>query len=216
MKDLESLGEASVLTPSLPWNLGVRAQQQRIFDALAKSSAEKTFSATTIADIVGYASISRATFYKHFTNKQECFDATIDTFLDELQAVAGTAYATAGDSQPDAVRMVVSAIVEHLVAKPHHAKLLFIEAAVVDPEAVQRCRALVLAGLERQQTLAAEALASPTDPEAAFGSAIVLVASYLSDGQVEELKSLVPELVYIALRPFAGPQVALAQAQLAR
>jgi AcrR family transcriptional regulator len=53
---------------------------------MTESCAEKTFAATTIADIVGKASISRATFYKHFTNKRECFDAAADRALAGLRA----------------------------------------------------------------------------------------------------------------------------------
>ena len=70
---------------------------------MAKSCAEKSFSATTIADIVGHASISRATFYKHFGNKRDCFDATAKVFLTELQRTAEVALATS-DGSPDAIR----------------------------------------------------------------------------------------------------------------
>ena len=43
---------AAVLTPSLPWDVAVRSQRERILKAIARSCAEKTFAETTIADIV--------------------------------------------------------------------------------------------------------------------------------------------------------------------
>lgn len=214
-EELESVDRSGVLTPSLPLDIGARAQRERIFAAMAKSCADKTFSATTIADIVGNASISRATFYKHFCNKRECFYATVDAFLEELQGVAGEAHATSDGSQPDEVRKVVTAVVEHLGKRPDHAKLLLVEAIVVDPEIVRRYRGLVLGALQRQQRTAKAKSAAP-DPEMAFGSAMVLVAGYLSAGQAENLGSLLPELIYMALLPYTGQEAALAQAHLSQ
>jgi AcrR family transcriptional regulator len=215
-QDLELQGESGVLMPSIPWDAGVKAQQKRIFDAMAKSGAEKTFSATTIADIVGYASISRATFYKHFTNKRECFQATVMAFLEELESLGRERHAACEGTQPDAVREVVTILVEHLEARPDHAKLLLLEATVVDHEIVKRYRNLVLEALERlQESFELDDSAAP-DPEAAFGSAMVLVAGHLGAGQGSQLSVLTPELVYLTLRPYAGAKVALAQAQLAR
>jgi hypothetical protein len=45
---------------------------------------------------------------------------------------------------------------------------------------------------------------------------MVLVAGYLGAGQAKDLESLLPELVYIALLPYAGQDTALAQAQLSQ
>ena len=86
------MSELGVLTPSIPRDIGVRSQRQRILESMATCCSEKTFSTTTIADIVGHASISRATFYKHFVNKRECFDAVADNFLAELQGVTAEAH----------------------------------------------------------------------------------------------------------------------------
>lgn len=216
-QDLEARMGSDVLMPSLPWDLGVRAQQQRIFDAMAKSSAEKSFAATTIADIVGYASISRATFYKHFTNKEECFKATADAFMEELRAVANEAHAEGEGSAPEVVRGVIAAVVGRLAAKPHHARMLLIEAAVIEPAIVARCRELVLDALSTHElTAMSEANDAAADPEAAFGSAVVLVAGQIAAGEAGKLTELLPELVYITMRPFAGQEVALAQARLSR
>lgn len=215
MQDLESVSESGVLRPSVPLDIGARTQRQRIFGAMAQSAAEKTFSATTIADIVAHASISRATFYKHFDNKLACFHGTVDAFLGELRQVAADAHSRSADSQADAVREVVTAVMDHLAAKPDHAKLLLVEATLVAPEIVQRYRDLVIEGLE---SLKAEndTEQAGIDPETAFGSAMVLTAGYLGAGRGSELGSLTPELVYIALLPYAGRVAALEQARICR
>lgn len=210
----DALRKSGVLTPSLPQDIGVRSQRQRILEAMAKSCAEKTYSATTIADIVGCASISRGTFYKHFTNKQECFCATADTFLVDLQSTAATAYARSEDVLPvDAVRDVIAAVLQGLAARPAQTKMLLVEAPIVDPEIVRRYRNFVIEALERQLLAGGIAGGAQANPEIAFGRAKVLIADYVAAGQVKELPTLLPELVYIALLPYAGQDAALAQAR---
>lgn len=210
----EARRKSGVLTPRLPQDIGVRAQRQRILEAMAKSCAEKTYSATTIADIVGCASISRGTFYKHFANKQECFYATADTFLVDLQGAAAVAYARSDDALPvDAIRDVIAAVLESLAAKPEQAKLLLVEAPIVDPEIVRRYRNFVIGALKKQLQAANVAGKGQADPEIAFGRAKVLIADFVAAGQVKQLVSLLPELLYIALLPYAGQETALAQAQ---
>jgi AcrR family transcriptional regulator len=210
----DALRKAGVLTPSLPQDIGVRAQRQRIFEAMAKSCAEKTYSGTTIADIVGCASISRGTFYKHFANKQECFYAAADTFLVDLQGTATVAYARSEDVLPvDAVRDVIAAVLAGLADKPEQTKMLLVEAPIVDPEIVRRYRNFVLGALERQLQEGGVVGNAQASPEIAFGRAKVLIADYVAAGRVKQLPTLLPELVYIALLPYAGQDAALAHAQ---
>lgn len=216
-QDLEASSEPGVLTPSVPWDIGTRAQQERILKAMARSCAEKTFSATTIADIVGHASISRATFYKHFANKRECFDATATAFLTELQKTAKVARSASDGSPSIAIRSVMAAVLDLLAAKPHQTQVLLVEAPIVDPDIVRRYRLLILEALAAQQRQAGGSGGiAGADPEIAFGRAKVLVVEYLAAGRVKELPSLLPELVYIAHLPYLGQDLALRQARLAR
>jgi len=215
-QDLESTSEAGVLTPSIPWDIGARAQQDRILKAMAKSCAKKSFSGTTIADIVGYASISRATFYKHFTNKRECFDATLDSFVAELGRTAEEVHAASEGPNTEAIRSVTAALLELLAAKPDYARALVIEAPNVDPEMVRRYRDIALTALEATQRTEAGAKRPAADPEIAFGRGKVLIADYLAAGKAKQLPSLLPELVYIAQLPYLGQDLALKQARLSR
>lgn len=209
-----SVNDASILTPSIPWDIAARSQRERILQAMTKSCAEKTFATTTIADIVGHASISRATFYKHFNNKTECFHAAADSFLAELQGVAVEARATADGTKEEVIRAVMAAVLELLAAKPEHAKLLLIEAPNVDPEIVRRYRSLAIDALETELRNMGNGGRGSADPKIAFGRAKVLVAGQIAAGQIKCLPTLLPELVYIALLPYAGQDAALEQAQV--
>jgi AcrR family transcriptional regulator len=219
--------EPGVLGPSLPVDIGARSQRQRILNAMAKSCAEKTFAATTIADIVAAAGISRATFYKHFADKRECFEATVDAFVDRLQAAASDAQAE-GDTGPDAVEKAAEAILTQLAASPEEARLLLLEAPIVEPAIVGRCRELAIGGVEASLGSNGPAKRKPAngspagngsaaaDPTIAFGRAGVLIADYVAGNRTADLPELVPEMVYIALLPFVGHERALDQAKRKR
>jgi AcrR family transcriptional regulator len=79
-QNLAPQGNKNVLALAVPADVADQSRRQRILDAIAASCAEKTFATTTIADIVGRARVSRATFYKHFKSKRDCFDAALDHF----------------------------------------------------------------------------------------------------------------------------------------
>jgi AcrR family transcriptional regulator len=53
----------------------VRNQRERLFAAMVASTASKGYPATTVADLIALAGVSRATFYEHFDDKAHCFRA---------------------------------------------------------------------------------------------------------------------------------------------
>jgi AcrR family transcriptional regulator len=203
----------NVLRPSLPVDVGPRSQRQRIVAAMLDSCAEKTYAATTISDIVGRASISRTTFYKHFPDKRACFGATLEFALDELRAVAAASVSRA-DSPAEAVRKTSAAILETLAARPELAQLLAAEAVAVDPASPHRYGQLLvpaLEGLWREDG----APVRHTDPGLVAGRAHLLIFSEIAGGRADRLPQLHPEMVYLALVPFAGHEEAVRQARLA-
>lgn len=177
------------------------------------SCAEKTYVATTIADIVKRASISRTTFYKRFANKRACFDGAFDYCLERLRAAAVHTYDPA-DSPPQALRKAAAATLDLLASRPALA-LTLVDAVTVEPALAKRCRELVLTAIQGLWDPAAEPKRPHADPELAFGRAQVLVFSQIAAGRTAHLPELLPEIVYIALLPLAGHEEAARQAQLA-
>jgi AcrR family transcriptional regulator len=205
---------SSVLDPSVPIDVGAVSQRQRIVEAMLDSCAEKTYAATTIADIVSRASISRTTFYKRFAGKRECFDATLDWCIEQLAAAARESHSSS-DSPPEAVRKGAAATLSLMASKPALAQLVMGEAVAVEPNVIQRYRRLLVPALENLWDAAGESRKSENDSGVSFGKAQVLIYNQVITGRTEQLPELLPELVYIALLPFAGHEEALKQAQLA-
>ena len=62
------------------------SQRQRLLEAMAVVCARRTYAATTIAEVVESAGVSRATFYELFRDKEDCFVATMDDWIRMLAA----------------------------------------------------------------------------------------------------------------------------------
>lgn len=57
---------------------------------MAQSLREKGFAATTVADVVRHAGVSRRTFYEHFTDLVDCYLAVADGAVSAvISAIAG-------------------------------------------------------------------------------------------------------------------------------
>jgi AcrR family transcriptional regulator len=204
----------SVLLPTTPTDIGEQSQRRRIIEAMIGSCAEKTYAATTISDIVGRARISRTTFYKRFSDKRECFDATVDFCLEELREAAAAAHSP-GERPADAVRKATVTVVERMAARPALAQLLSGDAVAVEPAVVERYRRLAIPALEGLWEAAGETIKAHIDPRLAFARAQLLVFNQIAAGRSERLPELRPEIVYLAVAPFGGHDEAVKQARLA-
>jgi AcrR family transcriptional regulator len=205
---------SNVLEPTIPPDIGALSQRERIIEAMVASCAAKTYSATTITDIVAGARISRTTFYKRFPDKRACFDAALDACIEEVRAIAATSYSPA-DPPADAVRKATIAILDLMAEKPALAQLLTGDAHSVDPGVLRRYRRLLVPAMEDLWTKAGETPQPHIDPRLAFGRAQVLIFDQIAAGRANRLRELLPELVYLAVAPFAGHDEALRQSELA-
>jgi len=206
---------ASVLHQTTSRDLERASQRRRIIDAMIDSSAEKTYAATTISDIVSRAHISRSTFYKEFDDKRACFDAAIDDCIEQLREAGAAAQAPA-DAPPEAVRKSVAAVLRALAARPGLAQLLTGDAIAVDPMVIERYRRATIPAIAALWKQDGAPFSPGTDPRLAFGKIQVLVLNQIAIGKAEMLPDLLPEIVYLAISPFGGHDEAVHQAQLSR
>jgi AcrR family transcriptional regulator len=204
----------SVLEPTLPLDLTAQAQRLRIIEAMIASVAEKTYTATTISDIVSRASISRTTFYKRFDDKRSCFDAALQHCVEALQRTARAAISP-GDPPAEAIHNATAATLEFLAAEPDLAQLVMGEAVNVEPSAFGRYRKDLIPQVKAIWEASGVRPEPYSDPELAFGRAQVLIFTKIVAGDSATLPELLPEIVYLVLLPFGGHEVALEHSRLA-
>jgi len=210
--ETEFLANRDVLATTLAPDAGLRAREEKVIRAMAAVCAERTYAATSIAEVVRRAGISSRTFYKLFPGKRECFDAALAAFAGELESAVETARASE-QSWPAEVRAAIAAILEAAAAKPDFAKLAFVESIGVDPNLIEHYRLVLAGALAGGSTPGGR---PPQGTRAAFGRAQVLIAEQITSGRATELPELLPDLVYVALSPFTGPEEALRQARAAQ
>src|SRR5947209_15996704 len=116
------------------------SQRARLVEAMVHGVAEKGYAATTVADVVERAGVSRRTFYEQFADKEACFLAAYDA---ALAAVLARIAETAGPDGPAAgwrerARAGVEAFLDLLAGQPAFAQALQVEILTAGPAALER------------------------------------------------------------------------------
>jgi AcrR family transcriptional regulator len=113
------------------------SQRSRLLDAMVDLSAENSYMATSVADVLERSRISRKTFYEHFSNKEECFIAAYERGVSELQQEIAAAVLAASTWQ-DRFRAVCESFTDTLASNPAFARVFVIEVMTAGPEIRRR------------------------------------------------------------------------------
>jgi AcrR family transcriptional regulator len=167
--------------------------------AMIDSVGEKGYRATTIADLVGRAGVSRKTFYEHFSNKQECLLATFDVIAEAGRRRAIKAYREAeGDGLQKGVEAAIRALFEATIDNPGAARLNMVEIVAAGPAGIERRE---LAVEEYRNFVRGMLQQGPDDAvptavvRAVVGGLNRIIYSRVRHGQRAELRQLVPDLM---------------------
>jgi AcrR family transcriptional regulator len=109
-------------------------QRERLFGAMVANCTERGYEATRVSDLVGLSGVSRRDFYRHFSDKQDCFLATMD-------AILAAALATLRVGGEGALGELIALAGE----QPAAARLCLIESFAAGEQAVARMEAAVAA-----------------------------------------------------------------------
>jgi AcrR family transcriptional regulator len=154
---------------------------------LAAAITEKGYAASTIADIVGHARVSKRTFYEHFADKETCLMALYEQSCDQLIEVITTA--VAGAPPEAAIHAGVTAYLSALQSMPAVSRTLLVEIQAAGPSAFR-----LRQRMQRRfaDTLVALVAQNPGVPPLSPGLALALV------GGINEL-TLQADLGFTAL-----------------
>jgi AcrR family transcriptional regulator len=172
------------------------------------SIGEKGYRATTIADLVGRAGVSRKTFYEHFANKQECLLATFDVIAEDGRRRAIEAYQQArgedrgtGDLVERGVEAALRALFEATIDNPGAARLNMVEIVAAGPAGIARRESAVqeyrnfVRSILQQGSGGGEGTVPATVVRAVVGGLNRVLYSRVRHGQRAELRQLVPDLM---------------------
>lgn len=190
---------------TLPPGRGTSTEQaaqnhrERLFGALVAEVADKGYEATTVADLVKLSGVSRSAFYKHFSDKQECFLAAIEALLEPAVEAAAEMLTPGGEapSDPAVAKAAFERLIDGVVAQPAAATMCVVEVYSGGSEAVElldRATASLevvvrklLHGVGREEM--------PSEiVRGLIGGVQKVIHKRLYQGKPEELKELAPQL----------------------
>jgi AcrR family transcriptional regulator len=174
---------------------------RRLHEGMGLAVADKGYSATTIADVVRHARVSKRTFYEHYPDKEACFLATYQAMSNELlERVAQAAAASALDG---ALEAAVRSYFASLDERRRFVRGFLSEVHAAGPSALALRRkihlkfaALLRTAIDRAREHGAEV--TPLTPElsiALIGGINELVLSAVERGQRGTLSTLAPTAI---------------------
>ena len=198
--------------PPLDVRLGV--QRQRLFEAAAAVFARVGYAEASAEAISREAGMSKATFYEHFANKEECiialFDAAVETLLHNMR----DAVARHAEADPRTrVRTTLQAFLGTLANYREESQTLLVEIVGAGPRAMaRRDRALdavaqYMDELNRRDHAcgAAPRFASPHDAFAIAGAVVELASRQIRTGRPANIAELEPVVERLTMGLLSGP-----------
>ena len=216
VKPLSAEGEIKRL-PRGPHRLAreevLASQRARMLEAMAHAVAAKGYAATTVADVVGGAGVSRKTFYEHFQDKEDCFLAAFDVGVGVLVNAVERATLEATGEWRNHIRAGVRAYLTTLAAVPAFARTFLIEVLAAGPRALERRAEVHARFAQVLRTLHETYRADHPDeiPElpdevfiAVVGAVNELVSDRVRKGRTADLLELEPVISYLQIAFLAG------------
>jgi AcrR family transcriptional regulator len=191
----------------LPRQFIVKNQRERIVDATAAIVAEKGLAGLTIPEIARRANVSHQTFYEMYPTKEDAFLGAQKVGLHQALRIAVQAYEAQGEDWPMGVAAGIRALLDYLASEPAHAHLTVVDTFAAGPLAIEirdtglhAFAAYLQPGYHYSSSHSVPGIA----PEAIAGGIWQVLHNHIEHERVEDIASLAPQLVYVALAPFIG------------
>lgn len=190
-----------------PLEVRQSVQRTRLFEAAAAVFARVGYADASAESIAREAGMSKATFYEHFSNKEECILALFDAAAAEtLEAMAAATGAAGGDSRRR-MQAGAKAFLEMLATHPNESQTLLVEIIGAGDRGAERrdnILAAFAAAIDAENENAAckgamRRFASPDDAYAIVGAVVELASRQLRRGvpqDVRDLEPLVERLIF--------------------
>jgi AcrR family transcriptional regulator len=191
--------------------LRVRPPRERLLEAMLVTSGELGYETTTVQDVIDQAKTSRATFYKHFEDKEDCFAQAYHDASEWLyERMLGAA-----KRQPnwrEGLRAAIAELLEFCAHQPEISKALVVEAHAAGGRALTQHNKLMerlsraIDGA-RRETPSRQA---PPPITATFivGAIETLVRAKLMDGDAERAPDMLPGILHFIVMQYFGEDAA--------
>jgi AcrR family transcriptional regulator len=187
------------------------SQRARLLLGMAETVADRGYVKATVADVLKRASVSRETFYQHFSDKEQCF---LDVLDESARLLAHMLPITEGDPKEpmlDRFERLLTTYFGALADQAPFARVFFVESYSAGVpaqrkrvEVQERFVDLMIATFEQSPEWS-------TLPDPRFACRVLvggissLVSAALIAGEPERLRTFTPQLVDMMRRLLGSP-----------
>jgi len=205
-----SNNESATVVP-FPGSRGRRAPRERILEAMLVVSGEMGYEQVAVRHVIERAQTSRATFYKHFEGREDCFAQAYGDASEWLyRRLIGAA-----KRQPtwrEGLRASLAELLEFCANQPAIAKALLVEVHAAGEQPLARRREL-MERLSRALDSARHEIPSrqappPVTSDFIVGAIDTLLAAKLLDGDAERAPEMLPGLLHFVVMQYLGENAA--------
>ncbi len=183
-----------------PLEVRLPLQRGRLLQAAAEEFASRGYAQASSESISRRAGMSKATFYEHFANKEDCMLALFDTAADVVVQAMRKAAERAGSDPVERLKAAIRAFLTSLAEHPEFAQTLLVEIVGAGPKAAKRRDQMMeqyAELLDAENDAAAKRgliarFASPYDPFAIVGAINELVSRQVRLGEPKDVLDLAP------------------------
>lgn len=190
---------------------GRRPARQRLLEAMLVVSGELGYEQVAVKHVIQQAKTSRATFYKHFEDREDCFaQAHLDASDWLFRRLTGAA-----KRQPnwrEGLRAGMAELLEFCANQPAIAKALFVEVHAAGDKALAQRRDLMerlshaLDGARRE--ISSRQAPPPMTSTFIVGAIDTLVSAKLMDGDAARAPEMLPGLLHFVVMQYFGEDAA--------
>ncbi len=198
--------------PASPWpRHRTQPPRQRLLEAILAVSGEMGYDRVAVRHIVERGKTSRATFYKYFEGREDCF-AQAHHDAGEWLYRRLTGVAKRRPTWREGLRAAMAELLEFCANQPVLAKALFVEVHAAGPRALAQ-RNDLMERLSRALDSARREIPSRQAPPPIAASFIVgaidtLVCAKLMAGEAERAPEMLPGLLHFVVMEYCGEEAA--------
>lgn len=190
----------------------MNGKRERILQGMLEAVGTQGYERTSVQDAVAEAGLYRQAFYDSFEDKEDCYLQAIDAGSAWIE-LAMRETAMGETTWRGQLRGALSGLLAFLEEQPAVARAVLVEVHAAGPRAVEKRteameRAVVMMDRAREESTG---MAPEIAAEAVVAGILAVLHTRLSGDQTSDFMRLLPELMYLAVLPYFGPDAAAAE-----
>jgi AcrR family transcriptional regulator len=184
-------------------------KRQRILQGMLEAVGTNGYEQATVQDAIRRGRAYRQAFYDNFESKEDCYLQALEAGSAWVELAMREA-AAAETTWRGRLRGALGGLLSFIDQQPQIGRAMLVEVHAAGALAVEKRteameRAAVAMDLAREESYAA---APAISAEAVVAGILAVLHTRLSTGQVDGFALLLPELMYLAVLPYFGPDAA--------